>query len=163
MQNNISKERLLYLRKRKLDKLSVVLTQIFILIFVISAWEILANIGIIDSFITSSPSRIAKTFMNLSQNGLAVHLLTTCYETIIGFILGTLLGIGIAILLWWSKFLFKVFEPFLVILNSLPKVALGPVIIIWVGARYACNNNNGCSNFTYCYNFRDIQWISKYR
>ena len=63
-----------------------------------------------------------------------MHVGVTCLETLIGFTLGTILGIAIAIVLWWSKFLSKVLEPFLVILNSLPKVALGPVLIIWVGA-----------------------------
>lgn len=58
----------------------------------------------------------------------------TVYETIVGFGLGTILGVAIAIILWWSKFLAKVSEPFLVVLNSLPKVALGPIIIIWVGS-----------------------------
>ena len=110
------------------------MTQITIVIGFIILWEVLANIGIIDSFITSQPSRILNTFMNLSQNDLLEHLGVTCLETIIGFISGTILGIIIAILLWWSKFLAKVAEPFLVILNSLPKIALGPVIIIWVGA-----------------------------
>ena len=72
--------------------------------------------------------------MNLSQNGLLEHIGVTCFETIIGFLSGTILGIIVAIILWWSNFLSKVAEPFLVVLNSLPKVALGPVIIIWVGA-----------------------------
>ena len=156
MQNNISKERIMYLKKIRINKIAVILTQIFLIIFVIATWEFLANTGTIDSFITSSPSRIAKTFMNLLHDGLQIHLLTTCYETIIGFLFGTLLGIGIAILLWWSEFIFKVFEPFLVILNSLPKVALGPVIIIWAGARNNSNNYNGDSHFTHCNNFRNI-------
>ena len=90
--------------------------------------------GVIDSFIMSKPSRIVKTFMNLSENGLLKHLGTTCYETIIGFLIGTGLGILISIFLWWSKFLSRVLDPFLVVLNSLPKIALGPVIIVWVGA-----------------------------
>ena len=94
----------------------------------------LANKGIIDSFITSQPSRMLKTFMNLSQNYLLKHLGVTVYETMVGFLAGTALGIIIAIILWSSKFLSKVAEPFLVVLNSLPKIALGPVIIIWVGA-----------------------------
>lgn len=72
--------------------------------------------------------------MNLSRNQLLMHLWVTCEETIIGFGVGVILGIIIAIILWWSQFLSKVAEPFLVVLNSLPKVALGPVIIIWVGA-----------------------------
>ena len=88
-----------------------------------------------------------KTFMNLSENELLLHLGVTCYETIVGFLSGTVLGIIIAIILWSSKFLSKVAEPFLVVLNSLPKIALGPVIIIWVGARHFSNYNNGISYF----------------
>ncbi len=134
MDKNISNDRKKYLRKMKTNKIAVFMTQITIVIGFIILWEVLANIGIIDSFITSQPSRILNTFMNLSQNDLLEHLGVTCLETIIGFVSGTILGIIIAILLWWSKFLAKVAEPFLVILNSLPKIALGPVIIIWVGA-----------------------------
>ena len=129
-----SNERKLYLRKIAITKVSVLLTQIAIVIAFIVLWEVLANKGIIDSFITSQPSRMLKTFMNLSQNGLLEHLGITCYETIVGFLAGAFLGVIIAIILWWSKFLSKVSEPFLVVLNSLPKIALGPVIIIWVGA-----------------------------
>ena len=134
MDKNISNDRKKYLRKMTTNKIAVFMTQITIVIGFIILWEVLANIGIIDSFITSQPSRILNTFMNLSQNDLLEHLGVTCLETIIGFVSGTILGIIIAILLWWSKFLAKVAEPFLVILNSLPKIALGPVIIIWVGA-----------------------------
>ena len=105
-----------------------------ILFTIIVLWEVLANLNIIDSIITSQPSRILDTFMNLFSNDLLKHLGVTLYETIIGFIGGTLLGIVISIILWLSKFLSKVFEPFLVVLNSLPKVALGPIIIIWVGS-----------------------------
>ena len=89
---------------------------------------------IIDSFITSSPSRIWNTFINLASNELLKHIKVTVQETIIGFGIGTTMGVGIAIILWWSSFLAKVSEPFLVVLNSLPKVALGPIIIIWVGS-----------------------------
>ena len=131
---NNSQGRKKYLRKNMITKVSIVLTQIIILIAFIILWEILANKGIIDSFITSQPSRMLKTFMNLSQNDLLKHLGITIYETIVGFLSGTILGIIIAIILWSSKFLSKVAEPFLVVLNSLPKIALGPVIIIWVGA-----------------------------
>ena len=129
-----SKERKEYLRKITITKISVLVTQILLVILFIVLWEVLANKGIIDSFITSQPSRMFKTFMNLSQNGLLEHLGVTCYETIVGFLAGAFLGVIIAIILWWSKFLSKVSEPFLVVLNSLPKIALGPVIIIWVGA-----------------------------
>lgn len=130
----MSEERKKYLKKQKKEKITIFTTQVAIVILFIALWEILANIGVIDSFIMSQPSRILKTFMNLSQNGLLEHIGITCLETIIGFLLGTISGTIIAILLWWSKFLSKVAEPFLVVLNSLPKIALGPVIIIWVGA-----------------------------
>ena len=130
----MSDERKKYLQKIKTEKILVVLVQIGIVIGFVALWEILANEGIIDSFIMSSPSRILRTFLNLTQNNLMEHLRVTIIETMIGFLLGTFLGSIIAIILWWSKFISKVSEPFLVILNSLHKVALGPVIIIWVGA-----------------------------
>ena len=75
----------------------------------------------------------------------------TCFETMVGFVSGAILGVLIAIILWWSKFLSKVADPFLVILNSLPKIALGPVIIIWVGARNGSHNYNGACNFINSY------------
>lgn len=131
---NISTDRKQYLRKVKLRKIEILFTQIFIVVAFIAIWEILARKGIIDSFITSQPSRIVKTFMNLSSNDLLRHLKITCTETLVGFLLGTFAGAIIAIILWWSPFISKVSEPFLVVLNSLPKVALGPVIIIWVGS-----------------------------
>jgi len=147
-----SAERRKYLRKNIITKVSIIVTQITLVILFIVSWELIANKGIIDSFITSQPSRMLKTFMNLSENDLLLHLGVTCYETIVGFLTGTILGIIIAIILWYSKFLSKVSEPFLVVLNSLPKIALGPVIIIWVGARNKCNYN--CSNInivnSYC-------------
>ena len=130
----MSEERKTYLKKQKREKITIFITQVAIIVIFLALWEILANIGVIDSFIMSQPSRILKTFMNLSQNGLLEHVGITCLETIIGFLLGTISGTIIAILLWWSKFLSRVAEPFLVVLNSLPKIALGPVIIIWVGA-----------------------------
>ena len=130
----ISQDRKKYLRKIKVNKIKILAVQIAILIIFIALWEILANTGKIDSFITSQPSRIFKTFLDLSSNNLLEHLRITCIETLVGFLLGTVLGALIAIILWWSPFISKVSEPFLVVLNALPKIALGPVIIIWVGA-----------------------------
>ncbi len=130
----ISQDRKKYLRKIKVNKIKILAVQIAILIIFIALWEILANTEKIDSFITSQPSRIFKTFLDLSSNNLLEHLRITCIETLVGFLLGTVLGALIAIILWWSPFISKVSEPFLVVLNALPKIALGPVIIIWVGA-----------------------------
>lgn len=130
----VSPERLIYLKDKKRKKILIFITQILFLVGFIAAWEITANVGILDSFITSQPSRIVKTIFNYQENQLFYHIGITCFETIVGFLLGTLLGTIIACILWWSDFISKVADPYLVILNSLPKVALGPVIIVWVGA-----------------------------
>ena len=134
MNNFISEERKAYLKNNQKRKIFVFMTQIVILVGFLALWELLANKNIIDSFIMSRPSRIWETLTNLTSNDLLMHIGVTVYETVIGFLLGTVLGIVIAIILWWSRFLSNVLEPYLVVLNSLPKVALGPVIIIWVGA-----------------------------
>lgn len=134
MTNELSLDRKKYLLGKKREKMLIITCQILSLLFLIITWEVLANLGIIDSFITSQPSRIWETLLNAPNNNLLYHLWVTCYETIIGFLLGTTLGTIIACVLWWSNFVCKVADPYLVILNSLPKVALGPVIIVWVGA-----------------------------
>ena len=134
LKENISLERKKYLKKVKLRKTKIILTQILILIIFITLWETMAQLGKIDSFITSQPSRILKTFTTLSSNNLLQHLKITCFETLVGFLAGSVAGTIIAMLLWWFPFASKVCEPFLVVLNSLPKTALGPIIIIWVGA-----------------------------
>ncbi len=130
----VSLNRKTYLRKIRNRKIAIFTVQILILVGFIAIWELLAKADVIDSFITSQPSRIVKTFLNLSNNDLLEHLKITLIETLVGFSLGTILGVIIAIILWWSPFISKVAEPYLVILNSLPKVALGPIIIVWVGA-----------------------------
>jgi NitT/TauT family transport system permease protein len=97
-------------------------------------WEIAANLKWIDPFIMSQPSRVARTIVNLARDGsLFLHTGVTIYETIIGFLSGTILGTLIAIVLWWSDFTAKVLDPYLVVLNALPKTALGPIILVWVG------------------------------
>ena len=98
-------------------------------------WEALTALGALDSFITSSPSRMAVKLAELFQTGdLLYHMGVTLAETVISFLLATAMGVSAAIALWWCESARKILEPHLVILNSLPKIALGPVIIIWVGA-----------------------------
>ena len=131
----VSLEYILYKRKLKFNKILVHFTQIIILLVIIFIWEYLSNKNIINAFIYSSPSKIVKTIIDLYKNGnLFNHIWITIYETIISFLLATLLGTFMAILLWYNKFLYKVIDPYLTILNSLPKVALGPIIIILCGA-----------------------------
>ena len=152
MNKLISKERKQYLSKIKKHRILVLITQILVLIGFLGLWEILADLNIIDSFITSSPSRILNTFMNLGSNDLLRHIGVTVYETVVGFLIGTVLGIIIAIILWWSDFLAKVSEPFLVVLNSLPKVALRTSNNNMGRSRNTSNYSNGSSNFTSCNN-----------
>lgn len=124
-----------YLLKQKITKYTILLSQLLILIFLIILWQSLANLNLINTFITSSPENILNTIINLYQtNNLFSHIWITTYETIISFSLGTILGIVIAIILWYNKFIYKVIDPYLTIINSLPKVSLGPILIIWVGA-----------------------------
>ena len=160
---DISIERKQYLNKLKMQKIQVLLVQVLILVGFLLVWEFLANQNIIDSFITSQPSRIMKTFMNLSQNDLLKHIWVTTYETVIGFLIGTVLGIFIAILLWWSKFLSKVSEPFLVVLNSLPKVALRACYYNLGRCRNFSNHSNGSGNFLSGNHIRKPKWILKNR
>ena len=133
--NNDSPEHLAYLNKIKQKEIAVRVSQIAILLAFLTLWELAASLKWIDSFITSQPTRIWNTIRNLYQTGeLYRHVFVTLYETIIGFTLGTITGTAIAIVLWWSDFAAKVADPYLVVLNSLPKVALGPIIIVWMGA-----------------------------
>ncbi len=134
IKNKISKDRKDYLQKQKRNKVLIYLTQISLLVVLLISWELLAKYNIIDSFMTSSPSGIMETLFSFNNREILNHIFVTVYETVIGFVLGTLIGILIAIILWYSKFISKVLDPYLVILNSLPKVALGPIIILWVGA-----------------------------
>ncbi len=132
--SGMSQEHLNFLKNHKSLKKAVVISQILILIAIFSAWEIAAHFQWIDPFIMSQPTRILKTVTNLSKDGsLFLHTGVTIYETIIGFVSGTIVGTIIAIVLWWSNFTAKVLDPYLVVLNALPKTALGPVILVWIG------------------------------
>lgn len=131
----MSEEYKKFLKQRKQNKLLIIFFQLLILITLITVWEYLAQKEIINTFIYSSPSKILKTIINLHQtNNLYKHIWITVYETLISFSLGTIIGIIIATILWYSKTLYKILDPYLTIINSLPKVSLGPIIIIIFGA-----------------------------
>ena len=131
----MSKEQKEFIKKYKLNKIVILGIQIMIVSLFFIIWEILSKKGIINSFIFSSPSIIIDTIYDLFiNNNLLRHIWVTVYETLIAFGIGLLLSTGIAILLYLFNTLYKVFDPFLTCLNSLPKVALGPMIIIIAGA-----------------------------
>ena len=124
-----------YLKKIKRENIFIVLMRITILVGIFGFWELLAQLEIIDAFITSSPSRIFKTTKDLFvESNLMLHIGITLYETLVGFIIAVGLGYIIALTLWWSERLRRILEPYIVVLNSLPKIALGPIIIVWFGS-----------------------------
>lgn len=124
-----------YLRNIKHEKIKIFCIQIVLLIVLIALWEILADHQIISTFLFSKPSDIYILFLKYMGNGqLLIHVWTSVYETLLGLFIGTFLGILIAIALWYSPRLSKILDPFLVVLNALPKTALAPIIIVWVGA-----------------------------
>ncbi len=130
-----SKEYILYLKKLKREKIKIYGLQLLILVIFLVSWELLSKYKIINPFLFSSPSNIIKTIKNLFLNyNLVEHIFTTLYEIFIAFILGITLSFIIAIILYEFKTLNKVIDPYLTMLNSLPKVALGPLIIIIAGA-----------------------------
>ncbi len=130
-----SNEHLLFLKKKKRERLLVIFVQLLILGIFFGIWELAARFELINTFLSSSPSKVIDTFINLlKSNDLFSHVMVTFKETLISFLIATILGIFFATLLWWNEFFAKVSDPYLTVLNSLPKVALGPLIIIWVGA-----------------------------
>lgn len=131
----ISKEQKEFIRKYKLNKLIVLGIQILIVCVILFIWELLSRKNIINSFIFSSPTIVVKTIYEMFLGGeLFKHIWVSVYETLIAFGIGLILSIGISMLLYLYNNLYKVLDPFLTCLNSLPKVALGPMIIIVAGA-----------------------------
>ena len=130
-----SQEHIKLVKKIKRKKTFILIIQLLIALFFLLAWELLAKNNIINTFLFSSPSNIIKTLIVLSKSGdLINHIYITFYETIISFVLANVIGLVVASILWWNKTLSKILDPYLTVINSLPKVALGPLIIIWIGA-----------------------------
>lgn len=131
---NYSKEFLAYKKRNVWNKVLVVSIQIALLVLFVVLWEVLAKTGAINVFITSSPSRIWATIKDLvSSKTLFTHIGVTLYEATLGFLIATFVGAIIAIILWWNETIRKVLDPYIVVINSLPKIALGPILIVWVG------------------------------
>lgn len=133
--STFSKEHTTYLKILKKEKRLVFLFQFLIIASFLVGWELLARFGVINTFLTSSPSEVFRTIYHLFQDGtLFTHIGVTLYEVFLSFTIATGIGFIVAVILWSNKVVAKVIDPYLTILNSLPKVALGPLIIIWVGA-----------------------------
>ena len=124
-----------FFKKKKKRKFLVGLFRIIIVVFFIFIWELFSRLGLINTFLFSSPSKVCLTIYDLFINGnLIRHILVTLWEIFISFSITSILSLIISCCLWKWKLLADVLEPYLTVLNSLPKVALGPLIIIWIGA-----------------------------
>lgn len=123
------------LKKIKKEKRNIRITQITIGLSFIIIWELLSRFNIINSFIFSSPSKVLITIIDLyKNNNLFNNIYVTLLELFVSFILGSIIGFIIALIFYRFNYIKKVFDPYLTLLNSLPKVALGPLLIIWIGA-----------------------------
>ncbi len=124
-----------FIKNYNSKKRLIIITQISIAVTFILLWEILARLNLINTFISSSPSEVIATIADLfKNNNIFLHIFTTLKETLIAFFITLFISLLISILLYRFEFLSKVLDPYLTMLNSLPKVALGPIIIIWIGA-----------------------------
>lgn len=133
--NNISSAQQNYLNMQKRHKQIVFYSRLFIFFGFLFLWELLSDLNVIDSFIFSSPSKIGLCFLTMiKDHSLFLHLGTTLFETIVSFFFVTMLSILFAVLLWSNKKLSEILDPYLVVLNSLPKSALAPLLIVWFGA-----------------------------
>lgn len=135
MNEQVTSAQLTYVAKQIRRRRIVAAARIFLLVFFISIWELSARIGVLNDFIFSSPSKIINCMIEMILDGSMVyHTGITVLETMTSFILVIFLGIGGAILLWSSRMLSEILDPYLVMLNSLPKSALAPILIVWLGA-----------------------------
>ena len=131
---SVSGAQQVYLDGIRREKIRVNCARVLILVIFIAVWEVCAQSGIINDFIFSSPSRIVKCFVSMCADGsLFRHVWVTLYETFISFFLVIGIGLTAAVLMWLSRSFSKIIEPYIVVLNSLPKSALAPILIVWLG------------------------------
>ncbi|NHC41169.1 ABC transporter permease [Bacillus sp. MM2020_1] len=127
-----------YIQSLKIEKRWVGFYQAIIFIVFFSSWQLASQKQWIDPLLFSSPSKIWSLLLEKMQDGTLVsNIGVTLTETVFGFILGTLLGTILAAILWWSPMISRVLDPYLVILNAMPKVALGPILIVALGPGYS--------------------------
>ncbi|HHZ18163.1 MAG TPA: ABC transporter permease [Acholeplasmataceae bacterium] len=119
---------------RRRARIKLILAQILFFIAIIAIWEAATRFRVIDEFLFSKPSAIAELLWKYTKSKeIFTHIYISLLETVLGVIIGSVAGVLIAVLLWSSRTLTKLLEPFLVILNALPKTALAPIMIIWAG------------------------------
>ncbi len=135
-QNNelLSSKQQIFLENIKKQRIFIIVARIFLLIGFLILWEISSFLGWIDSFFYSSPSKLVLKFLEMTQDySIFLHTGITIWETLISFLLVTVISLLIAMLLWYYKQLSNILEPYFMMLNSLPKSALAPLLIVWLG------------------------------
>ncbi len=138
MSNSTAKLHEKYKQKIRLQQIQIRFSQLSIIVLFFAIWEVSGRMRWIDPLLFSMPSRVWALFIDKLQDGtLLTHTSVTLFETIAGFVLGTVIGTVIAAILWWSPFLSRVLDPYLVVLNSMPKIALGPILIVGLGPGYS--------------------------
>jgi NitT/TauT family transport system permease protein len=116
----------------------IVAARIALLTVFLGLWELLARTQVVNPMLTSYPSALWPTFLDLLRNGdLLHHTWVTLQATLVGFVLSMVLGTAVAAGLWWSGFAQKVLDPFLVVANAMPKIAFVPIFYIWLGSEYS--------------------------
>lgn len=128
-----------WLRRLRLNRRLIIGTQLALLALFLLAWEVFPRMHVLNPMLTSYPSAIGPTFISLvgsagNEGNILYHSWVTLQRSVIGFTLAMGFGIAIAVVLWWSAFLYRVLDPFLVVANALPKIALVPIFYIWLGA-----------------------------
>lgn len=123
-----------YIEQERFHKRKVAICRVMMLVLLLAVWELCARLGIIDDFIFSSPSRVFFCFRDMVKDGsIFAHIGITLMETVVSFVLVVVLGLAVAVILWSSRSASEILEPYLVMLNSLPKSALAPMLIVWLG------------------------------
>lgn len=123
-----------FLEEELLHRRQVRITRTMLLVLLLALWELASRFSWIDSFIFSSPSMIFRYFCAMAKDGsLFLHTGVTLAETIISFLLVIFISLAAALLLWSNRALSEILEPYLVMLNSLPKSAMAPLLIVWLG------------------------------
>ena len=133
-----SSEYLAYLRREKRRSAMVLAARLLVLALFFGGWEYAARSKLVNPMLTSYPSALWPTFLDLAHNGkLGQHTWATFNATVIGFAVSMAAGIAIAAALWWSEFVYKVLDPYLVVANAMPKIAFVPIFYIWLGSDYS--------------------------
>jgi len=121
------------MRQMKVN-LKILSIQIVLTILFFISWELFSDYKIIDPFFISSPSKIADALLNWLKNGILLqNLWITFSEAFAGLILGIILGVLFSLLLSYNKTLDKILQPFINMINALPRIAFAPLIVLWFG------------------------------